>query len=67
MRKSVHPEAIEFARLGVGELFRFESEWSFPCMKSGVAVKTSATGYRYVADGMECVVGSRKAQVVREK
>lgn len=64
--KDRHPEAIQFAQLSIGSRFRFESEWSFPSLKTGVAVKTGARGYRY-DDGMVCVVGSQKVLVVKEK
>ncbi len=68
-KDSKAPGAIEFKRLPVGKGFRFATEWDFPHsgMKTGVAVKTSASGYRYVADGMECLVGSGKALVVEEE
>lgn len=58
--------AIPFYRLPVGQTFRHDSEWTFPFsgMKQGLAVKTSATGYRYIEDGMECKVGSRNTPVV---
>jgi len=53
----------------VGQAFRFTTEWDFPYsgMKTGVAIKTSGGGYRYVSDGMECRVGSRNTLVVPEK
>jgi|APGre2960657373_1045057.scaffolds.fasta_scaffold194622_2 hypothetical protein len=68
-RKTKAEGAISFSRLGVGQAFRFTTEWDFPYsgMKTGVAVKTSGGGYRYVSDGMECRVGSRNALVVPEK
>ena len=66
MKRTKAPGAVEFKSLSIGQAFRFASEWDFPCMKTGVAVKTGKTSYRYVADGMESCVGSSKALVVEE-
>jgi hypothetical protein len=64
-KKTQAPGAVEFNRLPIGQAFRFASEWDFPGMKTGVAIKTSKACYRYL-DGMECTVGSKKVLVVEE-
>lgn len=61
--------AVPFCKLAIGQAFRFTTEWDFPHsgMKTGVAVKTSGGGYRYLADGMECRVGSRNTLTMPEQ
>lgn len=58
---------MKFKDLAIGETFRFQSEFSMPFsgMKTGLCEKISKRKYKYVADGMECEVGTITVEVVR--
>jgi hypothetical protein len=57
---------MQFRDLSIGQPFRFERELSGSLVgiKTGEAVKSGRKKYRFVKDGMECRVGSIRADVV---